>query len=114
SDVVARLVAVSILPDESRNIGWSIGREIRARREQLIELALEGRWPPEHIHVSIQVVLIEEGRLPSVGLSEIPPATAVPHLARVERLRPVAIGKARTHEPLLGVEQIAIVARAFA
>ncbi len=112
--MVAGFVAVRVLADHAGDVWRRVGRQRRAGAEQRIQLAFERKLAAEQFHVCVQVVLVEEARLPRVRLGEIAPFRGVTHAARIERLQPMAVAGAWPHEAELAIEHMLVIARAMA
>src|SRR3546814_5928986 len=84
------------LADEPRNVGRRIVGQGRGRVEQCVELLLERRVVAEMIDQAVDVMLVEEGRLPAVRLGIVAPFLDVmADLDRIIILPPAAVLEAR-------------------
>src|SRR3546814_17263268 len=108
------LVAMRILADEPRNVGRRIVGQGRGRVEQCVELLLERRVAAEMIDQAVDVMLVEEGRLPAVRLGIVAPFLDVmADLDRIIVLPPAAVLEARSREAGFGVDDATVVLRAL-
>ena len=98
--MVARLIAVGILPYKAGDVSLRASRRLLGRGEQGVELGRIGLLSAQGGHVSLDVLRDEEAVLPAVGFSKV-----VVDLAGIERRQPAAVGP-RTHEPRGGVEYV--------
>src|SRR3546814_1670277 len=113
--MVVRLVAMRILADETRNVGRRVVGQGRGAVEQRVELFLKRRIAAEMVDQPIDVMLVEEGRLPAVRFGIVAPlARIMPDLDRIIILPPAAVLEARAREAGPGVDDVAIVARTLA
>ena len=109
------LVAVRILADETGNIGRCIGGQCRGRGEQRVEFRLERRVAAEMRDLAVDIVLVQERRLPAIRLGIIAVVDARPtEPDRVVRDRPRPRCQARTRKADRGVQHVAIVQAAVA
>src|SRR3546814_9927469 len=83
-----------ILADEPRNVGRRIVGQGRGRVEQCVELLLERRVAAEMIDQAVDVMLVEEGRLPAVRLGIVAPFLDV--MADLDRI--IVLPPARSEE----------------
>ncbi len=111
--MVAGLVAVRVLTDQSGNVGRCTRQLLGTGGEKSVELARECLASTKQRHVAVEVVLVEEGRLPCIGFGEVVPRLPVPEGTRIEGHRPRPIGETRLHEAAVMVEHVAVVARAI-
>src|SRR3546814_2898798 len=103
--MVVRLVAMRILADETRNVGRRVVGQGRGAVEQRVELFLKRRIAAEMVDQPIDVMLVEEGRLPAVRFGIVAPlARIMPDLDRIIILPPAAVLEARAREAGPGVE----------
>src|SRR3546814_10285802 len=97
--MVVRLVAMRILADETRNVGRRVVGQGRGAVEQRVELFLKRRIAAEMVDQPIDVMLVEEGRLPAVRFGIVAPlARIMPDLDRIIILPPAAVLEARARE----------------
>ncbi len=66
------LVAVRILPDQPGDVGWRVGGQGRGRVEEGIDLRFIRRIAAEMRDQPVNVVLVEERRLPAIRLGICP------------------------------------------
>src|SRR5690349_17560425 len=71
--MVSRLIAVRVLPNQAGNIGWRVWWKLGTLVEEIVQLANEALLAAKQFHVLMQVVLIEEGRLPRIAFGKIAP-----------------------------------------
>ena len=105
-DMVAGLVAVGILSDESADVGRRLGAQVALDGEELVELAEEGLLAAEEADESVRVVGHEPRVLPGVALGVV--VGAVDHLDGVELGPELSVAAQCAHELQLGVEVAAI------
>src|SRR3546814_5120810 len=87
----------------------------RGRVEQGVELCLERRVAAEMIDQAVDIMLVEEGRLPAVRFGIIAPfLDIVADLDGVIILPPAAVPEARAREARFGVDDAAVILRALA
>ena len=103
SVVVTRLIAVSILPDESRDVALLTSRRLRWSAEEGIQFVAIGFVASQEGDMVLDVVLHVETVLPRVGFGEV----AV-DFGRIEGREPDA-AHLGAHEACGGVKDVAIV-----
>src|SRR3546814_13324694 len=87
----------------------------RGRVEQGVELCLERRVAAEMIDQAVDIMLVEEGRLPAVRFGIIAPfLDVVAGLDGVIIIRPAAVPEARAREARCGVDDDELFLRALA
>ena len=104
-DMMARLVAVGVLPDEAGDVGLSTPSRLLWCGEQAVELGHIGLIATQCGYMAVHILWHEETVLPAVGFREM-----VVDLAGIERREPAPVGT-RAHETRGWVEYIAPVGR---
>ena len=105
-NVVRRLVAVGILPDEAADVGRGIFAKVAFDDEERVELLDEFLFIAKHFHESVNVVGHEPRVLPRVALRKI--VFAMGRTEGVEGLAPLACRGKSLDEAVGGVEMLLI------
>src|SRR6185503_5769796 len=96
--MVTGFIAMGVLTHHTGDIRWGIRREIRTLIEEFIKLADKFFFTAKQLHVLMQIMLVQESRLPGVALSEVTPLFEMPHASWVERFCPTAVSQTSPHE----------------
>src|ERR1700744_96121 len=91
-NVMARLVAVRVLPYQTRDIRRSIRRLSGAGAKDAVELRRQLFASAHQLAQTNRIMLDREGRLPRVGFRKIPPFAGISHLVTGERFCPFSVG----------------------
>ena len=105
-DVVARLIAMGILSDESGDIGRCLSSHVAGDEEERVELGDESFFGAEEFHQSMHIVRHEPGILPCVALGVV--VLTVYGAEGVERLAELSVGAQSAHKSSFLVEVVPV------